>query len=301
MPEGDTVWRTAQRLSAALTGERLVLAEIRWGEVEETPLRHAVVEEVLPRGKHLLHRVDTGWTLHTHLRMEGSWRVEAAGSPEAARALRRPHLRVALGTQRWTTLGLRLGMVDLVPREQEGRLVGHLGPDVLGPDWDPERVVTGLLERGRSSPGLPVVSALLDQRLLAGVGTFWASEMLFVEREHPWRPLGDVDATRLRELVDRVHLLMDRGKDHAVQSSTGVLRVGQEGYVHGRSGRPCRRCGTVLRVAMAGEAPQARTIFSCPSCQGGLAPGDDGLPQAPLGSRRTSDLDKRSGRRRRYG
>ena len=282
MPEGDTVRRTADRLGQALTGHRLTLVDIRWGTLGEEPLRDARVEEILPRGKHLLHRVDTGWTLHTHLRMEGSWRIERAGSAAAARGMHRPDLRVGLGSTHWTTLGLRLGAVDLVRREDEHRLVGHLGPDVLGPDWDP----TAVVERLRGSPGTAVAAALLDQRHLAGVGTFWASEALFLDGIHPWQPVGDLPPDQLRALVRRVHDLMVRGVEHAVQSSTGDRAPQRRSFVHGRSGRPCRRCGSTIRVAPLGEAPSDRVFFSCPGCQGGVAPTDDGRPQAPMGHRR---------------
>lgn len=282
MPEGDTVHRTAERLGLALAGQRLTLVDIRWGSIGENPVRDARVEEVLARGKHLLHRFDTGWTLHTHLRMEGSWRIEGGGSPAAARALRRPDVRVALGTLEWTTLGLRLGEVDLVRRADEHRLVGHLGPDVLGPDWDAAVVVARLsAQRGTS-----VAAALLDQRNLAGVGTFWASEALFVEKVHPWQPVGGLGEDRLHALVERVHALMSRGRKHAVQSSTGEHRLDRRSFVHGRSGHPCRRCGSTIRVAPLAVGSSERVFFSCPGCQGGPAPTDDGRAQAPLGHRR---------------
>ncbi|WP_282070764.1 Fpg/Nei family DNA glycosylase [Janibacter hoylei] len=283
MPEGDTVWRTARRLHAALAGAPATLVDIRWGEVDEGGLTGAVVDEVVPRGKHLLHRFDSGWTLHTHLRMEGSWRVEAAGSEAARRALRRTDLRAAIGTDAWTTLGLRLGEVDVVPRRDEHRLVGHLGPDVLGEDWDPDLVVLRISE---CPPDVTIAAALLDQRVLAGVGTFWASEALFAQRLHPWRPARDLTGDEISALVARVHELMDRGKDHAVQSATGVLRADHRSWVHGRSGRPCRRCGATIRVAPLGRTGPDRVFFSCPGCQGGPAPTDDGRPQGPLGSRR---------------
>lgn len=282
MPEGDTVWRTARRLHAALAGQRTELVDIRWGEIDEAPLRDATVEEVVPRGKHLLHRFDSGWTLHTHLRMEGSWRVEAADSSAAARALRRPDLRAAIGNPAWTTLGLSLGEIDVVRTIEEHRLVGHLGPDVLGEDWDPDEVAVRLIR----SAGRSLASALLDQRVLAGVGTFWASEALFAQRLHPWRPVTDLDHEQVEALVRRVHLMMVRGREHAVQSSTGVLRADQRSSVHGRSGRPCRRCGEIVRVAALGDGAHERVFFSCPGCQGGPAPTDDGRPQAPLGARR---------------
>lgn len=281
MPEGDTVWRTARRLGRALSGDRLTLVDLRWGDVDGAALLGATVTEVVPRGKHLLHRCDSGWTLHTHLRMEGSWRVEAAGSSAASRTLRRPDLRAALGTETWTTLGLRLGMVDLVRTDEEARVVGHLGPDVLGADWDGAEAVRRVLRAPTS-----IAEALLDQRNLAGVGTFWASEALFAERIHPWAPVGELDDASVARVVDRARALMLRGREHAVQSSTGVLRPGEESYVHARSGRPCRRCGDAVRVASIGEPPHDRVFFSCPTCQGGRAPTDDGRPQAPLGARR---------------
>ncbi len=279
MPEGDTVHRAARRLHEALAGHTAHVVDIRWGGVAETPILGRVVEEVLPRGKHLLHRFEGGWTLHTHLRMEGSWRIEAGGSPAAARSLRRPDLRVAIGTREWTTLGLRLGEVDLVPRQDEQRLVGHLGPDVLGPDWD----LAEVLARVATSPDTAIASVLLDQRHLAGVGTFWASEALFLQRLHPWQPVSELGEDALRALVERVHALMNRGFAHGMQSSTGERRADRRAYVHGRAGHPCRRCGTTVRVAPLVTGAQQRVFFSCPTCQGGPAPTDEGGDQAPMG------------------
>lgn len=283
MPEGDTVWRTARRLHAALAGQPLERVDIRWGEVDEAPLRGSHVVEVLPRGKHLLHRFDSGWTLHTHLRMEGSWRVEAECSPAAERGLRRPDLRVALAGPEWLVLGLALGEVDVLRTSDEQRLVGHLGPDVLGADWDADEAAARIT---RAPAGTSIAAALLDQRHLAGVGTFWASEALFAARMHPWRPVDDLTDGAVTSLVGRVHLMMLRGREHAVQSSTGILRAADRSRVHGRSGRPCRRCGNTVRVAPLGAGPLDRVLFSCPTCQDGLAPTDDGRPQRPLGSRR---------------
>ncbi len=92
----------------------------------------------------------------------------------------------------------------------------------------------------------------------------------------------------------RAHRLIDNGRRHAVQSSTGSYRLDEAHYVHARSGRPCRRCGTTLRVAMIGEPTRERTMFYCPGCQGGLGPTDDGRPQAPLGSNRGAARSRRS-------
>jgi endonuclease VIII len=278
VPEGDTVHRTADRLDAALRGAVVERAELRWPSVPDVDLAGSRTLEVVARGKHLLHRFDTGSTLHTHLRMEGQWRVEHPG-PATDRALRRHDLRAAVLTGRWSALGLRLGMVDLVPTARESELVGHLGPDVLGPDWD----AAVAAERVTSARGL-IGDTLLDQRVLAGVGTFWASEILFLERVLPWVRAGDLDRDRVQALLERLHRLMAAARRTGWQASTGIQRSGEEAYVHARSGRPCRRCGDTVRVAMTGAAPRQRTLFSCPTCQGGLAPTDDGRPQRPLGS-----------------
>ena len=277
MPEGDTVWRTARRLHQALAGEALVLCDLRFPEIATVDLTGATTTEVVSRGKHVLHRLDSGVTVHSHLRMEGQWRVERAD--ETSRWLRRADLRAALGTSAWSAIGLRLGMLEVLPTAREGDVVGHLGPDVLGPDWDPGRAVDNL-----AADPQPVGSALLDQRNLAGVGTLWASESLFLERLHPWTPASQVPRERLESLVQRIFRMLDVSRLHAVQSSTGSRRRGEEHFVHARSGRPCRRCGDTVRVAMIGKAPQDRTMFYCPSCQGGLAPNDDGRTQRPMGS-----------------
>ncbi len=125
---------------------------------------------------------------------------------------------------------------------------------------------------------------LLDQRVLAGIGTFWASEILFIERVLPWTPARDLDRERVLAMLERLHRLMAASRGSGWQATTGIQRSGEEAYVHGRSGRPCRRCGDTVRVATTGAAPRQRTLFSCPTCQGGLAPTDDGRPQRPLGS-----------------
>jgi len=280
VPEGDTVHRTADRLDAALRGAVVERAELRWPSVPDVDLAGSRTLEVVARGKHLLHRFDTGATLHTHLRMEGQWRVEHPGE-RTERVLRRQDLRAALLTATWSAFGLRLGMLDLVPTSREADLVGHLGPDVLGPHWDASVAAA----RVTASTGL-VGDTLLDQRVVCGIGTFWASEILFLERVLPWSRAADLGTERATAMLQRLHRLMEAARRTGWQGSTGIQRAGEEAYVHARSGRPCRRCGDTVRVAMTGEPPRQRTMFSCPTCQGGLAPTDDGRPQRPLGSGR---------------
>jgi len=288
VPEGDTVWRTASRLNEALAGREIVESDLRWPEISTADLTGRTTLEVVSRGKHVLHRVEGGLTLHSHLRMEGQWRIEATPGL-AARWRRNPQLRALVAAADWTALGLRLGMLDLVPTAREHELVGHLGPDVLGPDWDQELAVDNV----RASR-VPIGRALLDQRNLAGVGTMWCAETLFLERVPPWTRADELGRETVERVVARAHRLIDNGRRHAVQSSTGSYRLDETHYVHARSGRPCRRCGTTVRVAMIGEPTKERTMFYCPGCQGGLGPTDDGRRQVPLGSDRGAARSRRS-------
>ncbi|MEI2825214.1 MAG: DNA-formamidopyrimidine glycosylase family protein [Dermatophilaceae bacterium] len=291
MPEGDTVWRTASRLDEAMRGAQLIRAELRWGELIDAQLRGAITVEVRSRGKHILHRLSTGLTIHSHLRMEGQWRVEQSATLTSA-ATANHQLRALLVTQQWAALGLRLGMLDLIPTDREGDLVGHLGPDVLGADWDGAEAAARIRASDAS-----IGQALLDQRNLAGVGTMYAAEALFVQRLHPWSPVAALSDAEVSAIVGRVHRMLHRGRSTAIQSTTGDSRPGERTFVHARSGRPCRRCGGDVRVAMIGNPPQDRTMFYCPACQGGLGPTDDGRPQRPLGS----GAPRRAGYRRASG
>ncbi|NLI18132.1 MAG: Fpg/Nei family DNA glycosylase [Actinomycetales bacterium] len=286
MPEGDVVHRTARRLHAALAGAPLERAELRWGELDSSPLVGRRTVEVVARGKHLLHRVEGGWTVHTHLRMEGTWQVMATAEV-GLRTLANRELRAVLGGAEWTALGLRLGLVELLPTGREHEAVGHLGPDILGADWDDARALANLA----TTPERPVGEALLDQRNLAGIGTMFAAEALFLEKVNPWTTVGDLGAERLAAVVARARRLLRANLEEAIQSTTGSRRRGEETWVHARSGRECRRCGSLVRVASVGVAPADRVMFYCPTCQGGLGLTDDGRAQAPLGA---------TGRRTRY-
>lgn len=267
MPEGDVVWRTAHQLHDAFAGRRLVLSDLRWPGLSTVDLTGREVTEVVPRGKHLLMRLagELPLTLHSHLRMEGSWRLQAASVPPPRSGGRRDDVRAVLGTHDWTAVGRRLGMLDLVRTADEHTLVGHLGPDVLGPDWDPGRVSHTLSEQ----PQRLIGDALLDQRVLSGVGTFYMAEALFLRGVSPWAPVGDV--ADVPALLDLVHRLLRANRDRVGQVTTGDTRPGRTSWVHGRHRQTCRRCGTPIRVAPIGEQPRDRVAFFCPRCQPGPA------------------------------
>jgi endonuclease-8 len=316
MPEGDSVRRTAARLHEALAGRPLVRAELRWGDLGGVDLAGRTVTDVTAYGKHLLAhfapvpvsdgapghgaataipagraapgggrvpRIATAptaaLTLHSHLRMDGKWIVYRTGSrrwpsPSDHR------VRAVLGGAEWTAEGHWLGMLDLLPTADEPRLLGHLGPDVMADDF-PDRGLPLALQRVSDMPGRHIGAVLLDQTVAAGIGTIYMSESLYVQRISPWVPAGEVDLAALLGIA-RKQLL--RSVQLPVPNTTGDPRRGQEMYVHGRSGRPCRRCGSTIRVAPVGDPPRDRPAFYCPTCQPGPTPTDDGRPRTPLGS-----------------
>jgi endonuclease-8 len=195
VPEGDAVWLTARRLHEALAGRVLTRSDFRVPRYSTVSLVGQPVTEVLSRGKHLLIRTGGGLTVHTHLKMEGAWRVVAA----TQRVTESHKLRVLLANDQWQAAGYQLGITEVLRTCAEDRVTGHLGPDLLGPGWNPAEAVRRLLEH----PARPIGEALLDQRNLAGVGTIFAAEMLFMRGINPWRPVGEVDD--LHALVELGH------------------------------------------------------------------------------------------------
>ena len=257
MPEGDTVWLTARRLHEALAGRALTRSDVRVPRYATTNLAGRTVTDVAARGKHLLIRVEGGVTVHTHLRMDGSWRVR----PARERIANSHRIRLVLANDTWQAVGYQLGIVEVLRTAQEASVVGHLGPDLLGPDWDEAEAVRRL----RAAPVRAIGEALLDQRNLAGIGNIFATEMLFLRGLSPWRPVGEV--ADLRALVELGHRLLEANKERAGIITTGVVRRGEETWAYGRAGRPCRRCRTTIRQAEQGDAGEERVRFWCPHCQ----------------------------------
>ncbi len=255
MPEGDTVYRAARRLEA-LSGQMLIKSDFRIPSLATTDLVGRTVLETISRGKHLLTRVDGGVTIHSHLKMEGRWDVQAAGTP-----WHRPEheARAVLGTEKTDAIGFSV-LLDVVATESEHQLVGHLGPDLLGPDWDPDLAV----ERLQRLPHVAIGEALLDQRNLAGIGNVYRAELCFLSGEAPRTPVSEV--RNLPRMVVMAHRLLDIHRDKSSRVTTGDRRPGRRLWVYKRQG-PCLRCGTKILVDELGPEGQERTVWWCPYCQ----------------------------------
>ncbi|MEU8261117.1 DNA-formamidopyrimidine glycosylase family protein [Micromonospora sp. NPDC048999] len=264
MPEGDTVWNTARVLQRALAGARLTGSDFRVPQLATADLTGWTVRESVSRGKHLLLRLTApdghadgrrDWTLHSHLRMDGAWRAYAPGERWAAQPA---HLiRAVLRSPGAVAVGYHLHELALVPTAEEDSLVGHLGPDLLGPEWDPDEAVRRLA----AHPDETIGEALLNQRNLAGVGNLYKCEVLFLRGTSPWTPVRAVPD--LAEMVALAQRLLAANRGRWTQSTTGSLHRGGTTYVYGRRAQPCRRCGTAIRSKDLGE----RVTYWCPVCQ----------------------------------
>jgi endonuclease-8 len=254
VPEGDTVWNTARVLAEGLAGRVLTGSDFRVPQLATVDLTGRTVRESACRGKHLLLRVDD-WTLHSHLRMDGAWRLYSPGERWAARPGHT--IRVVLRTADRVAVGYHLHELALVRTREESKLIGFLGPDLCADDWDPDEAVRRLAAR----PDRPIAEALLDQSNLAGIGNLYKAELLFLQRVSPWTPVSDVPD--LPALVGQARELLTANLGRWTQSTTGSLRRGETTFVYGRRHLPCRRCRTPIRQADQGE----RITFWCPACQ----------------------------------
>jgi endonuclease-8 len=246
MPEGDAIHRAARRLRT-LVGERLEVEAPHpraRAAIDPAELDGRVLEEVDAVGKNLVLRFEGGIVLRSHLRMSGRWSLRPRG--EARR-----------GTP-WLVLRGRTheGVLWNGPvLDLNARAVGRLGPDILArpPDLD------AMLARLRASDGSrPVGEALLDQRLVSGIGNMWLAEALWEARLSPWRRLGGVSDEERRSALQAAARLMGAALDGARPAGRNVYR---------RAGRPCPRCATPIRSRGLGDAN--RTAFWCPTCQPG--------------------------------
>ena len=258
MPEGDTAYRTARALNEALAGRVLDRCDIRVPAYATVDLSGERVESVVSVGKHLLHRIGE-FTIHSHLKMEGSWEIYRDGARWHHPAWQ---ARAILGVPGVLTVGFLLGELEVVPRERENEIVGYLGPDILGPAWD-----TGIAVRNLGTdPGRPIGLALLDQRVIAGLGNVYRNELCFLRGVLPTRPVGEV--SDLPALVDLAHRLIVANRDRMERVTTGDVRRGRRTWVHGREHQPCLRCGTPIRQGALGDTELTeRQTFYCPVCQ----------------------------------
>lgn len=260
MPEGDTVRRTAWRIDAALAGRVLTRTDFRVPDLATVDLTGHTLTRTDTHGKHLLTVLTSPQgretTLHTHLKMEGSWRTYRVGSPWT-----RPEFtaRVVLESDDRQAVGFALGVVALLTPAGRADLLAPLGPDLLHDDFDPSEA----LRRLHADADAPFVQAIQDQHSLAGLGNMYATELAFLTGVHPRTPLGQVAG--LDRVVERARQLLQQNVTRSVQSTTGVLRPGRTTWVYRQ--KACRRCRARVNISKIGRQGMERTTYWCPHCQ----------------------------------
>jgi endonuclease-8 len=251
MPEGDTVYRTAAKLREALVGKTLTRCDVRVPRYATVDLKGVVVDEVLSRGKHLFIRAGDA-SIHSHLKMDGAWLIGGQIRRVA------PHkVRIILEAGQTRAAGVDLGVLEVLERRLDQDVVAHLGPDLLGDDWEPRTAASNLV----TDPDRPLAEALLDQRVMAGVGNVYANELCFVLGRRPTAPVGSVkDPLRV---VQRARDMLWLNRSRMNRTTTGDTRPGKDVWVYGRGGDACRRCGTLIETDRGGD----RVTYWCPNCQ----------------------------------
>jgi endonuclease VIII len=250
VPEGDTVFRTAEALRKALVGRTLTRCDVRVPRFATVDLSGHVVDEVCSRGKHLFIRVGPV-SIHSHLKMNGSWRVTSRRSHADHR------VRIILEASDIRALGIDLGVLEILERGNDGDVVDHLGPDLLGDDWDPRVAVANLT----ALPERTIAEALLDQRVMAGIGNVYCNELCFIGGHLPTAPVSGI--VNPHRLVTRARDMLWANRFRQNRTTTGDTRAGRQLWVYGRAGQSCRRCGTPIKRDDGGE----RVAYWCPACQ----------------------------------
>jgi endonuclease-8 len=279
MPEGDTLFRTARTLHRALAGRRVERFESAFPALarvdQDRPLAGRTVEAVESAGKHLLIRFSGGLVLRTHLRMRGSWHIYRTGE----RWMRpRSDMRVVVATAGFEAVAFTVPVAEFLQVAALARQpdLAAMGPDLLSADFDAAEAVRRVRARGEE----PVEAALLNQRVLAGIGNVFKSEVLFATRVHPFAPVSSLaDATLAAIVAKARELLAANARPDApgrIVTCAGHRRTtrrgapGEDLWVYARGGRPCRECGTPIAARRSG--PHARWTWWCPSCQSAPPP-----------------------------
>jgi endonuclease-8 len=258
VPEGDTIHYAANRMRPVLAGhvpdELLTpharFARDRWPE----RLKGSEVKAVDARGKHLMIRFANGLTIHSHLRMSGSWQIHAIGE-RWRRQPRRAWLVLRRGDREIIQFDGPVLELMPDPRTRLDQRIAGLGPDVVAPaPFDEARYLKRLRE---DDPTRPIGDALLDQKIVAGMGTVWRTEACWRAQIDPWRPtasLGDEDALRLCAVV----------RPFMQQSATDGFQ-NRHVQCYGKGGTPCPRCRAIINSGTQGD--DNRLLYWCPACQ----------------------------------
>jgi endonuclease VIII len=263
MPEGDTIYRAAATLRRALLGKTVTRFETSVDSVAavdaQTPVAGRTVDTVEARGKHLLITFGD-LVLHTHMRMTGSWHIYRPGEPWQKPA---HQAHVTIYTDEFVAPCFTAPVVELLTARQAARHpdLTALGPDAITEEFDASEARA----RMRQRPEVEIGVALLNQRVMAGVGNVYKSEVLFLKRVSPFHKVGELSDETLDALIAESHRLLRLNTTGGRRRTRFGLSERDRLWVYGRSGEPCRQCGT--RIQMRRQGLDARSTYYCPVCQ----------------------------------
>jgi endonuclease-8 len=287
MPEGDTIFRAARAMHRALAGDTVTRFETAYAHLDrvdvDTPIVGRTVERVAAVGKHHLIVLSGDLVLRTHMRMHGSWHLYRHGE----KWWRSPRsMRIRLDTAKWVAVAFNVPVAAFVTsRELETTdAVAKLGPDLLAEDFDRDEA----LRRLRAAAAQPIALSLLDQRVVAGIGNVYKSEILFLNGINPHTPTGALSNETLEHLLDLARELLRAnvrdGTSAQIQTFRNLRRThrsidpGQNLWVYGRAGKPCRKCGATIETSKMGV--EARSTYWCDNCQPAVPPSSPSDPPA---------------------
>jgi endonuclease-8 len=276
VPEGDTIFRAARTLHRALAGKSVAAFESALPALnrvhDDAPMTGRTIERVTAAGKHLLMHFSGNLVLRTHMRMNGSWHIYRQG--ERWQRSRRD-MRIRIATDEFEAVGFNIPVAEFtssltLTRHRELRT---LGPDVLSDDFQAADALQRIRDRGTSA----IADVLLNQRVIAGLGNVYKSEVLFICRVNPFTLVRDLSDTALATIVETARQVLSANVSEQLALMTtysGLRRTTGRGdpkerlWVYGRARLPCRRCGSAIRVRKQGI--DARLTYWCPECQGSI-------------------------------
>ncbi len=285
MPEGDTIFRAARALAKVLTGKHVTKFDTGYAHLatvnDDRPVVGRVIEKVEASGKWCLMHFSGDLILVTHMLMSGSWHIYKTGerwwSPKKA-------MRVLVEVEGWQAVAFNVPVAEFHTADTLARKssVPKLGPDILSGDYTPESGVDSLRARAQSHPDDEIANVLLNQRVLAGLGNVYKSEVAFAARVHPFRAMSTITEAEMLQMADVSQRYMKAnildGSGDGIITYSGSRRTTNNAneknrlWVYGRRGLECRRCGGTVEYRKQG--PGARSTYWCPDCQPWIGPGD---------------------------
>jgi endonuclease-8 len=241
---------------------------------DDAPIAGRTIEKVESRGKWLLIYFSGDLILATHMLMSGSWHLYRTGERWQ---LSRSRMRIVVTTSEWQAVAFNVPIAEFYTEQSLKRSsqISNLGPDILSANFSLDTGVERLTEYARSSPDTEVAVALLNQRVLAGLGNVYKSEVAFAVGIHPFRKMSTLTSREIDRIVDIAHRYMKAnvidGKGDGIVTYSGNRRTTRSTdreerlWVYGRQGQECRRCG--MTIEMRRQGTQARSTYWCPACQ----------------------------------